>query len=199
MFRDEVAVLTEPIARSFDLNDRSMVEKPVQQRGGDDGIAEDFAPFGKSAVRGEDHRALFVATIDELEEQIAAARRDRQVSDLVDDEQRWTTQVADTLTQHAIAFGLGQGGNNVSQGGEVDAAAGFDSLDGERGSQMGLAGARRTSVIMPGVQRLKLRSVIRSIHVPARLSSLLAAGGMLAAIISLFDNRTTPSRYYRPG
>ena len=37
MFRDEVAVLTEPIARSFDLNDRSMVEKPVQQRGGDDG------------------------------------------------------------------------------------------------------------------------------------------------------------------
>ena len=47
-----------------------MVEKPVQQRGGDDGIAE---ALGETAVGGEDHRALFIAAIDELEEQIATA------------------------------------------------------------------------------------------------------------------------------
>ena len=33
-------------------------------------------------------RAFFVAGVDELEEQVAAAGRDRQVADLVDDEQR---------------------------------------------------------------------------------------------------------------
>ena len=91
VFGDEIAVLAKPVARPFDLDDHGMVEKPVQQRGGDDGIAEDFAPLGESAVGGEDHRALFIAAVDELEEQIATARRDRQVSDLVDDEQCWAT------------------------------------------------------------------------------------------------------------
>ena len=31
---------------------RQVVEQPVEQRGGDDGIAEDLAPFGEAAVRG---------------------------------------------------------------------------------------------------------------------------------------------------
>ena len=95
MLRHEVGVLAEPIARPLDLDDDGVVEEAVEQRRGDDGIAEDVAPFGEAAVGGEDHRALFVAGIDELEEQIAAAGDDRQVADLVDDEQREAAEEAD--------------------------------------------------------------------------------------------------------
>jgi hypothetical protein len=80
-------MLAHAITGPLDLNDDGVVEQPVEQGGGDNRIAEDVAPFGKAAVGGEDHRAFFVARVDELEEQIAAAGRDRQVADLVDDEQ----------------------------------------------------------------------------------------------------------------
>ena len=58
------------------------MEQAVEQRGGNDGIAEDFTPFGKAAVGSEDHGALFVAGVDELEEQIAAAWCDGEISAL---------------------------------------------------------------------------------------------------------------------
>ena len=43
------------------------MKKPIHQRGSDDRATDDFAPFGKATVGGEDHRALFVAGVDELE------------------------------------------------------------------------------------------------------------------------------------
>lgn len=61
-------MLTHAIAGPFDLDDDGMMEQPIQQRGGDDGIAEHLAPFGEAAIGREDHRALLVAGIDELEE-----------------------------------------------------------------------------------------------------------------------------------
>ena len=110
---NEIGVLTEPIARAFDLDDDGVVEQPIEQRGGDDGIAEDLAPFGEAAVRGEDHGALLVAGVDELEEQIAAAGNDRQVADLVDDEQREAAEEADLLAQGALALGLGERADEI--------------------------------------------------------------------------------------
>ena len=50
MFRHELGVLTQAVARPLDLHDDGVMEQPVQQGGGDDGIAEDIAPFGKAAV-----------------------------------------------------------------------------------------------------------------------------------------------------
>ena len=69
----KVGVLTELITGAFDLNDDGVVKQPIEESGGDNGIAEDLAPFCEAAVRGEDHGSLFVSCIDELEEQIAAA------------------------------------------------------------------------------------------------------------------------------
>jgi len=45
-------MLAHPVARALDLHDDSVVQQPVQQGGGDDGIAENFAPFRKAAVGG---------------------------------------------------------------------------------------------------------------------------------------------------
>ena len=98
VFGDEVRVLPQAIARSLDLEHDGMVQKPIEQRGGDHGIAEDLAPFGKAAIGGEDHGAFFVASIDELEEEIAAARYYRQIADLVDDQQREAAEEADSFS-----------------------------------------------------------------------------------------------------
>jgi hypothetical protein len=76
-----------------------MMEQTVELRGGDDWATEDVAPFGKATVRGEDHRALLVACVDQLEEQVAPAGRDRQVADLVDDQQRGTAEEAKCVAE----------------------------------------------------------------------------------------------------
>lgn len=70
-------MLAHAVAGTFDLDHDGMVQQPVEQCGGDDGIAEDLTPFGEAAIGGEDHGALFVAGVDELEEQVGAAWRDR--------------------------------------------------------------------------------------------------------------------------
>lgn len=44
------------IARAVDLDDDGVMQQAVKQCGCDDGAAEDFAPFGKASVRGEDPR-----------------------------------------------------------------------------------------------------------------------------------------------
>ncbi len=46
-----------------------------------------------------------VASVDELEEQVASAGDDRQVSDLIDDEQARSAEEADTFLQSALPFG----------------------------------------------------------------------------------------------
>ena len=67
MLGDEVAVLTQSVARALDLNDDGVVQQTIEQGRGHDGIAEHLTPFRKAAVRGQDHRALLIARVDELE------------------------------------------------------------------------------------------------------------------------------------
>ena len=76
VLRDQIGVLPEAVACTLDLDNDGMVQQPVEQCRGDNRIAEDIAPFCEAAVRSENHGALFVAGVDELEEQVAAARGD---------------------------------------------------------------------------------------------------------------------------
>ena len=87
MLRQQVGVLSHAIAGSLDLDDHSVVKQAVEQRSGHHGIAKDIPPFGEAAVGCQDHGALFVSGVDELEEQVAASRRDGEIPDLVHDEQ----------------------------------------------------------------------------------------------------------------
>lgn len=127
---------TEAVAGALDADDDGVVEQAVEQGGGDDGVAEHLAPFGKAAVGGEDHGAALVAGVDQLKEQVPAAGDDGQVADLVDDEQLWPAEEPDALAQRALALGLGQRADELGEGGEVDAAAGLDGLDGKSDRQM---------------------------------------------------------------
>jgi hypothetical protein len=88
------------------LHDDRVVQQPVEQRRGDHAIAEHVAPFTEAAVGRQDDRATFIAGIDELEKQVAAIGADRQVPDLVDDEQAVARKEAQSLRQIAFALGL---------------------------------------------------------------------------------------------
>jgi len=54
-------MVSEPVAGAVDLDDDGMVQQPVEERGGDDGVAEDLAPFGEATVGGKNHRPLLIA------------------------------------------------------------------------------------------------------------------------------------------
>ena len=97
--RQQVGVLAQPIAGTLDLHDDGVVQQSVEQGSGHDRIAEYLAPLGEAPVGGEDHGALLVAGVDQLEEQIAGAGADAQVSDLIDDEQLSATEIADAFAQ----------------------------------------------------------------------------------------------------
>src|SRR5690242_16375249 len=159
MLGHQIGMLAQPVAGAFDLDNDGVVEQPIKQGGGDDGIAKDLSPLGKAAVGGQDHRALFVAGIDELKEEITAAVHDRQITDLVDDEQRGAAEPADALAQLTLTLGLGEGADDVGKGGEVDAAPSLDGLDAERHGKMRFAGARRPEKVdnLAPVDELELR------------------------------------------
>lgn len=53
MFRHQISVAAQAVAGTLDLHDDRVVQQPIQQRGGDDGIAEDLAPLREAAVGGE--------------------------------------------------------------------------------------------------------------------------------------------------
>jgi hypothetical protein len=103
----QVGVLAQPIAGTLDLHDDGVVQQSVKQCRGYDRIAEYLAPLGEAPVGGEDQGALLVAGVDQLEEQIAGAGPDAQVSDLIDDEQLSATEIADPFAQPALAVGTG--------------------------------------------------------------------------------------------
>src|ERR1700694_2522083 len=117
-----------------------MVEQAIEERGGDDGVAEDLAPFGEAAVRGQDHGAFLVASIDELEEQVAASGDNGQISDLIHDQERSPAKEANALAQLPFAFGSGEGADDIGKAGEVDTTAGLHGLHAERSGQVALAG-----------------------------------------------------------
>src|SRR3546814_744335 len=55
------ALLAQPIAVAADGDDLAVVQQAIEDRGGDDGIAEHAAPFPDRAVAGDQHAAALVA------------------------------------------------------------------------------------------------------------------------------------------
>ena len=78
-----------PEALAFDDDGVSMMQQPIQDRGGQGAVmVEDRGPLLKSAVGGKNDRPLFIAQGDDLEEQIGAYLVNREVPELIEDEQR---------------------------------------------------------------------------------------------------------------
>jgi hypothetical protein len=76
--RDACAPLAESVALALERDHGGVVDEPVDQRGGDHGVAEDLAPLLEAAVRGDDDRAAFVAARDERKQQVGGLALERE-------------------------------------------------------------------------------------------------------------------------
>ena len=75
-------MLFETITVALDVDDPGVMQEPVEDGRGDDGVAEELLPVDEALVRGDDRRALLVAVRDELEEQIGLPAVDRKIARL---------------------------------------------------------------------------------------------------------------------
>src|SRR3546814_8558401 len=94
------ALLAEPIAVTADCDHGAVVQQAIQDGGGDHRVAEHRAPLGDRAVRGEQDRAALVTPADQLEEQVGGVRIERQVAELVDDQQLRPERKGTRLNSH---------------------------------------------------------------------------------------------------
>jgi hypothetical protein len=84
-----VLVTAHAVAPAADVDDDGVVDEAVDDGGGDDLVGKDLAPIREAAVGSEhDGRGLLVATADDLEDPVGRGLVERQVADLVDDQDR---------------------------------------------------------------------------------------------------------------
>jgi hypothetical protein len=76
-------------ARDFGVMDES-----IDERYDASGAWEDLLPLGKRLVGGNDGALLFVASVEQFEEQVRVAIGVREVSDFIDDEYVWCEVIA---------------------------------------------------------------------------------------------------------
>ena len=81
------AAFAQPVALASEGDHGGVVHEPVDQGGGDHRVAEDLAPGFEAAVAGDDHAAALVAARDQGEHQVGGLALEREVADLVDDQQ----------------------------------------------------------------------------------------------------------------
>src|SRR4051794_170266 len=168
----EVLVL-ERVGIALEAKDLGVVDEPVDHRGGDDVVAEDLAPAAERLVAGDDQARAFVAARDEHEHQIRGLRVERDVADLVDDQQRDPLQASEFVVEAALALRVGEERDPFGRGPERDAMAGQASADPESDAQVGLAGAGRAQqdhVLLAG-QEVELPEVQHAVAADRRLEA----------------------------
>ena len=60
--------------------------EPVEHGGGHLGVAEHLRPIGEGEVRGDEQRRVLVELADQVEQQLTARLAERQIAQLVDDD-----------------------------------------------------------------------------------------------------------------
>src|SRR5262249_19213941 len=85
-------------------------------------IAEDSAPLADRTVGGDQHATALVAARDELEEVMGGVRLERQIAELVDDEELGLGEEGEPLLEPALAVRLGEAGDQRRRGDEENRA-----------------------------------------------------------------------------
>ena len=95
------------------------------------------------------HAAALITARDELKEEIRRIRLERQIAELVDDQQFRFAKVSEAILEPALAMRLGQLRHQGRRCSEQHRIAGQDRLAPDRDCQMRLADARRGSDMLP--------------------------------------------------
>src|ERR1700704_4176008 len=100
------AVLEAP-ALVAGLDDVAVVREPIQQRGRHLGIDEDARPFTEGQVGCDDDGGALIEPADQVEQQLAARLRKRQVAEFVDYDQINASELlAETAGTARLGFGF---------------------------------------------------------------------------------------------
>ena len=102
------------------------------------------APGAERLVGGDDQAGAFVAARDEREHEVGGLGVERDVADLVDDQQRDAAQALEFFFEAPGALGVAEAGDPFGRSGERDAVAGQAGADPERDRQVRFAGAGRS-------------------------------------------------------
>src|ERR1035437_2083506 len=81
---DAALAVFEPEAVAVELEDVNVVGKAIEQRAREALGGEHASPLVEGQVAGDDDRAALVALAEDLEQQLGAGRRQRNVSQFVD-------------------------------------------------------------------------------------------------------------------
>ena len=174
--------------------------EPVEQRRRHLGVAEHAGPFAEAEIGRDDDAGALVELAQQMEQQGAAGGAERQVAKLVEDDEVGVREPSGNLAGLALVLFLFESVDEFDGGEEPDAfAVVLDGLDADRGGQMRLPRAGRTSVILPGVRRLKSGSRTGFTRARVISSRWSASGGMQAPITSLSGSPIAPWRCCRPG
>ena len=130
-----------------------MVSEPVEQGSGEPLRAEHAGPLVERQIAGHDHRAALIAPTEYLEQQLRPGGRQRHIAQLVDDQQPVGRELLLQAQQPALVPGLDQFVDQGRRRGEADRKALLTGGQPEPESDMGLADAGRSSVILPGVRQ----------------------------------------------
>src|ERR1700722_19971334 len=84
-----------------------MVREAVEQRGGHLGIAENGRPFAEGEIGRDDDRGALIEATDQVEQQLAARLRERQIAQLVEDDEVEAGEIVGKPTLGGnLAFGM---------------------------------------------------------------------------------------------
>src|SRR5262245_24910844 len=119
------------------------MEQAVEDRGGEDLVAEDGAPLRDDLVRGDEQAAPFVAARDELEKEVGAPPFKGQVPELLDDQQFRLAVKHQALGELAFGLGSRQGGEQPGGTRKEHGMAGFDHGAAQPDGEMRFAHTRR--------------------------------------------------------
>ena len=101
------AVLEAP-AFVAGLDDVAVVSEAVEQRSGHFGIVENARPFAECEICRDDHRRALVETADRVEQQLSADLGERQIAELIEDDEVETgEEVGEPPLAAGAPFGLG--------------------------------------------------------------------------------------------
>ena len=115
--------------------------QPVEQRRGHLGVGEDARPFGKGEIGRQDDRGSLVEPADQVEQHLPAADRERQIAELVEDDEIDADELVGEFSGLAGArLGL-ELVDQIDRGEEAHAGAVAHAIGADRYGDMALAGA----------------------------------------------------------
>ena len=123
LFSDSFLSVLEAVAFAIGFEDMDPVGEPIQEGAGEAFAAHDFGPFLEGQVGGDDHRTALIGLADDIEKQFRARFGERDVAELVEDDQIQSLKLARQALERSAFLGFEELGDQAGGGEEAHALA----------------------------------------------------------------------------